>query len=109
ALDDARRRRRCADRTWGADVVRAVRARAAREVVALDRALESLADTDAGDLDLVARLEDLDGDRLTDDATVDRAAELDELAMCADAEPLQVAELRPRELSFWHGVQRKLH
>ena len=44
ALEDARRRRRRADRARLADVVRAVRHRAAREVVALDRALEALAD-----------------------------------------------------------------
>ena len=44
ALEDARRRRRRADRARLADVVRAVRLRAAAEVVALDRAGEALAD-----------------------------------------------------------------
>ena len=92
-------RRRGADRARRADVVRAVGARAAREVVALDRALEALADADPGDLDLVARLEDLDGDRLALDGAVDAAAELDELAVRADAEALQVPELGPRSAS----------
>src|SRR5581483_4540177 len=73
ALEDARRRRRGAHRAGGADVVRAVAARAAREVVALDRPLEALADPDPGDLDLVARLEDLDGDGLALDRALDRA------------------------------------
>ena len=53
--------------------------------MALDRALEALADPDARDLDLVARLEDLDGHRLALDGAVDAAAELDELAVRADA------------------------
>ena len=44
ALEDARRRRRRADRAGLADVVRAVADGAALEVVALDRALEALAD-----------------------------------------------------------------
>ena len=44
------------------------RLRAAAEVVALDRALEALALGDAGDLDLVAGLERLDGDGLADRA-----------------------------------------
>ena len=43
-----------------------------REVVALDRALEALADPDPGDLDLVAGLEHLDRDRLALDRAVDR-------------------------------------
>ena len=41
------------------------------KLCALDRALEALADADAGDLDLVARLEDLDGDGLALDGAVD--------------------------------------
>ena len=61
--------------------------------MALDRALEALADPDAGDLDLVARLEDLDRDRLALDRAVDAAAELDELAVRADPELREVAEL----------------
>src|SRR5207249_2197721 len=54
-LEHARRRRRGADRARLADVVRAVALRAALEVVALDRALEALADRDARDLHLLAR------------------------------------------------------
>src|SRR5262245_20134372 len=77
-LEDARRRRRRADRAGLADVVRAVRLRTALEVVALDRALEALADRDAGNLDLVAGIEDLDGDVLTLDRLGEVAAELDE-------------------------------
>src|SRR5207237_762895 len=44
ALEDARRRRRSADRARLADVVRAVGPRAGAEVMTLDRALEALAD-----------------------------------------------------------------
>src|SRR5207247_7470790 len=39
----------------------------------------------------------------------DRAAKLDELAMGADAEALQMAELRLRELALGHGVERELN
>ena len=45
--------------------------RAAAEVVALDRALEALADADPRDLHLVARLEDLDRDALALDGAVE--------------------------------------
>src|SRR6185437_12017473 len=109
ALEHARRRRRRTDRARLADVVRAVAARAGAEVVALDRALEALADPDAGDLDLVTRLEGLDGDRLAFDGAVDPAAELDELAVRADVELLQVAELRPGQFAVCDGVERELH
>src|SRR5581483_2187239 len=109
ALEDARRRRRRADRAGSPDVVRAVRPRAAAEVMALDRALESLADADARHLHLVAGLEDLDRDRLAHDAAVDRAAEFDERAMRADAEPPQVPTLGARELALRNGVVRELH
>src|SRR6266513_5322875 len=61
-LEDARGRRRSADRARLADVVRAVRDRAAAEVVPLDCSLEALADAGARDLDLVTGLKDLDGD-----------------------------------------------
>src|SRR3954451_2430945 len=71
ALADAGRCCRRADRARLADVVRAVRARAGAEVVALDRSLEALADPTAGDLDLVARLEDPAGDGLALGGTVD--------------------------------------
>src|SRR6476620_4740175 len=109
AFADARRRRRRTDRARLADVVRAVRARARAEVVPLDGALEALADADAGDLDLVARLEDLDGDRLAFARAVDAAAELDELAVRADLELRQVAELALRELALGDLVERELH
>ena len=66
-LEHARRRRRRTDRAGLADVVRAVRGRAAVEVVPLDRAGEPLAVRDARDLDLLAGLEGLDGDVLADD------------------------------------------
>src|SRR4029079_421906 len=51
-----------ADRAGGTDVVGPVADRTAAEVVALDPALEALADRDPGDLDLLARLEAGDGD-----------------------------------------------
>ena len=57
ALEDAGGIGAGADRAGGADVVGAVGDRAAAEVVALDRALEALADRDRGDLDALARLE----------------------------------------------------
>src|SRR5436305_1675091 len=81
-LEDAGRRGRRSDRARLADVVRAVRRRAAMEPVALDRALEPLADRGPGDLDLVARLEDLDRDVLTLDRVGEMAAELDEMTVC---------------------------
>src|SRR6476646_1459124 len=109
ALADARRCRGRADRAGLADVVRAVRARAGAEVVALDGALEALADADAGDLDLVARLEDLDGDRLAFARAVDATAELDELAVRADLELRQMAELALRQLALGDFVERELH
>src|ERR1700712_1197769 len=61
ALEHARGRGRGADRTRGAHVVRTVAYRTAAEVVALHGALEALALGDAGDLDLLALLERLDG------------------------------------------------
>ena len=64
---------------------------------------------DPGDLDLVARLEDLDRDGLALDRAVDRAAELDERPVGADAEALQMPELGPRELPLRHRVERELH
>ena len=50
----------------GANVVGAVADRAAAEIVALDPALEALADRDPGDLDLLAGLEGGDGDVVAD-------------------------------------------
>ncbi len=60
ALDDARRERRGADRAGRAVEHRAVRRRAAGEVVALDDALESLAAAGADDVHAVAVGEDRD-------------------------------------------------
>src|SRR5262249_32258639 len=54
-LEDARRIGARADRARSADVVGAVRLRAAAEVVPLDRALEALADRDCGHLHPLAR------------------------------------------------------
>src|SRR5262249_45013369 len=104
-LAHARRGRRCADRSGLADVVRAVRPRAGAEVVALDRSLEALADAAAGDLDLVARLEDRDSDGLALNGAVDAPAELHELAVGADLELREVAELALRELAGCDRVE----
>ena len=79
------------------------------EAVALDRALEALADADAGDLDLVARLEELDRDGLALDGAVDAAAELDQAAVRAEAGLREVAELGLRELPLGDRVERELH
>src|SRR5262249_32734463 len=108
SLEHARGCRGRADRARLADVVRAVRPRAGAEVVPLDRALEAFADADARDLDLVARLENLDGDGLTLDGAVDRPAELDEPAVRGDLEPGEVAELALRELPLGDGLERQL-
>ena len=51
----------------------------AAEVVALDRALEALALGGAGDLDLLADLEGLDGDGVADLQLAGLVAELDEV------------------------------
>src|SRR6185437_6146618 len=109
ALEDARRIRARADRARLADVVRAVRDRAAAEVVPLDRSLEALADPDPGDLDLVARLEDLDGHVLALDGFREVPAELDQVAERAvDAGLAQVAELGLRKLALGHRVVGEL-
>src|SRR6185295_4644832 len=57
ALDDARGKRRRADRAGRAVEHRAVRRRAAAEVVALHDTLEALAAADADDVDALAVLE----------------------------------------------------
>src|SRR3954454_16071626 len=80
ALEHARWRGGGADRARGAHVVRAVGDRAAREVVALDRALEALALGDGGDLDGLALLERLDGDGLADLQLAGLVAELLDVA-----------------------------
>src|SRR6266508_1722802 len=108
ALEDARRRRGGADRARLANVVRPVRHRTAREVVALDRALEALADADPAHLHLVARLERLDGDGLAD-YSLRGPAELDEVAVRLDAVLLQMAELALGELPLRDSVEGELH
>src|SRR5438874_969411 len=95
-LEDPRRRRRGADRARLADVVGAVRGRAAAEVMPLDRAGEPLADRDARHLDLVADLEALDGDGLAL-RRAGQAAQLEQVSVRRDAVLLQVPELRLRE------------
>src|SRR6185437_6160208 len=79
------------------------------EVVALDRALEALADADPGDLDRVTRLERLDGHRLAFHRAVQPAAELDQLAVRRDAVLGQMAELGLGELALDDLVERELH
>src|SRR5215207_5665919 len=92
ALEDPRRRRGGADRARCAHVVRAVADRAAREVVALDRALEALALADAGDLDLLTLLEGLDGDGLADLELAGLVAELLDVAERRRVGLLEVAQ-----------------
>src|SRR3954449_12619545 len=60
ALHDARRERRSADRAGRAMEHRAVSGPAAGEVMALDYALKTLALRLADDVDVIARLEDVD-------------------------------------------------
>src|SRR4029079_9654205 len=79
AFPDARRRRGCTDGARLADVVRAVRLRAAVEAVPLDRAGESLPVRDPPDLDLLARLQALARNVLAHDEGA-LAAELPPLA-----------------------------
>ena len=81
-----------ADRARRADVVRAVGDRAAVEVVALDRALEALADRGRGDLHLLAGLELLDRELLADLRLGGLVAELDQDPRGRRAGLLQVAE-----------------
>src|SRR6185503_884315 len=83
ALEDARGRRRGADRAGLADVVRAGADRAAMEAVPLDRPLEALADRDPGDLHLFSGLERLDRHGLAGRELV-RAADLHELPVRPD-------------------------
>src|SRR4051794_1985431 len=105
-LEDARGRRRGADRAGRADIVRAVRDRATVEVVALDRAREALADPDPRHLDPVARLEGLDGHRLARHQLA-RAAELDQLAVRAGVAELAEASLG--HLALGDRIKRELH
>src|SRR3954447_20692512 len=109
ALEHARRRGRCADRARGAHVVRAVADRAAAEAVALDRALEALALGDAGDLDRLALLEDVDGQLLADLEPLALAAELAQVAERGVARLLQVAELCLGQLALGDVAVPELH
>src|SRR5581483_11108285 len=109
ALEDARGGRRGTDRARLADVVRAVRHRAAGEAVPLHRALEALADGDPGHLHLVARLEDLHGDVLALHGVREVAAELDEVAVgAADAVRGQMTALGLRDLALGDGLPGEL-
>src|ERR1700759_451265 len=65
-FEDARGEGAGADRTRGAHVVRTVGDRTGGEVVFLDPALEALADRDPRDFHLLAGLEALDRDVVTD-------------------------------------------
>src|SRR3712207_3451467 len=109
ALEHARGRRRRADRARGAHVVRAVALGAAAEAVALDRALEALALGDAGDLDLLAGLERLDGHRVADLQLAGLVAELDQVLHRRRVGLAQVAELGLGERLLLRGAERELH
>src|SRR5690606_35593970 len=102
-----------ADRARGADVVGAVADRPAAEVVALDPALEALADRDPRDLDLLAGLEGGDGDVVADLRALLGAevlvAELDQVAHRRGAGLLQVALLALRELAGLDLAEGQLH
>src|ERR687887_118618 len=108
ALEDARRRRRGADRARRAHVVRAVRLGTGVEVVAFDRALEALALGDAGDLHGLADLEVLDGDGVAHRELADLVAELDQVAHGRDAGLLEVPELALREGLLADGAEAEL-
>src|SRR5919107_3819881 len=109
AFEHARRCRRRADRAGLADVVRAVRLRAAVELVPLDRSGEALAVGDAAHLDLLAGLEDLDGDVLADDELT-LSAELEQVPVrTVDVVLLEVTELGLGDLALGHLVVRDLH
>src|SRR6185437_5695009 len=107
-LENARGRRRGADRAGLADIVRAVGLRPAVEAVPLDRPGEAIADPDPSDLDRVSRLEDLDRDRFAHDRLAG-AAELDQMAMPFEPGLLQVAELCLRDLPLGDRLERELH
>src|SRR4051794_28849098 len=108
ALEHARGRRGGADRARGAHVVRAVALGAGGEVVALDRALEALALGLAGDLDLLADLERLDGDGVAHRELADLVAELLDRAQRRGVGLLEVAELGLGERLLAHGVEAEL-
>ena len=89
--------------------MRAVRNRAAGEVVPLDRSLKALTDAGARDLHLVAGLEDLDGDVLALDRLCKVPAELDEVPVGAiDTGLGEVASLPLRDLPLRDRLPREL-
>src|SRR4051812_36951822 len=108
ALEHARGIRGGADRARGAHVVRAVADRAAGEVVALDRALEALALRDAGDLDLLAGLEGLDRDGLTDGQLAGLVAELDDVLHRRRVGLAQMPELGLGDVLLAYRAEREL-
>src|SRR3954469_2592150 len=94
ALEHARGCRRRADRARRAHVVRAVARGPAREVVALDGALEALALADARDADLLPGREGLRGDGVADLQLARLVAELAQMARGRRVGLAQVPELR---------------
>src|SRR5262249_52187089 len=107
-FEDPRRRRGRADRARLADVVRAMRGRAAPEVVALDRPGEPLADRDARDLDAVTGLESLDGHGLAL-GSPRQPAKLQQVAVRRDAVLAEVAKPRLREPLLRDLLEGDLH
>src|SRR3954469_8546613 len=108
ALEHARGVGGGADRTRRAHVVRAVAHGAAGEVVALDRALEALALRDAGDLDLLAGLEGLDRDGLTDGQLAGLVAELDDVLHRRRVGLAQMPELGLGDVLLAYRAEREL-
>src|SRR5262249_51787133 len=109
ALEDARRRRRRADRAGLADVVRSVRLRPAMELVPPDRPGEALPVRDAAHLHLLAGLERLDGDVLADDELA-LPPQLEQVPVGAvDRVRLEVPGLRLRDLAIGDLVVGNLH
>ncbi len=109
ALHHARGPRRGADRAGRANVVRAVRLRAAGEVVALDRALKALALGRAGDLHARTGLERLDGHRLAELQLPSLAAELRQAAHRRRIGLLEVAEFRLVHVLLLAQAKCQLH
>ena len=107
-LEDAGRPRGRADRARSANVVRAVRLRARREVVALDRALKALALRGARDLDLLPDLERVDGHGVADEKLADLVAKLLDVAHRRGPGLLEVPALRPGEVLLLRRAEREL-
>src|SRR5262249_12896909 len=107
-LHHARGPRGGADRTRGADVVRAVGLAARLEVVALDRALEALALRGPRDLDRLTDLERLDRHRLADLQLAGLVAELLDDAVGTGVGLLEVAELGLGQVLLLGLAEREL-